>query len=394
MRLGIISDSHHYYDEEGRLYNLTVLTRQFGCWADLFDELVICAPLLPGTPPVSHSPYSQAKIRLLPIPNAGGDSWRAKFYLARQVYHWWQVLHQLLAQVDAIHIRCPNNISILGLLALQRKPHLRQAVYTGTWMGYPTEPLTYRWQRWFLRHVFRGPVAVYGEWPEQPSHIVPSFTPTYSQNDWEMETERVATRIAYLETVTTLPQPIQLLTIGSLSDNKNQQMVIRLVAALKEDGVETMLHVLGDGDSLPHLESLAQELGVTKQVCFHGYTPSTQVREFYRLADFVIQAPKAEGFGKVPIEAFFHGLIPLLSDVNLSSQLVGEGARGRCFPLNDVYFLRQELLTLWRQPATMAQMIRQGRDYASTLTLEAWQEHIHLILTRFWGEHWASLSQD
>lgn len=388
MRLGIISDSHHYYDQTGDLHNLTVLTRQFGCWANLFEEVVICAPLLPGSPPVSHSPYQNEKIRLLPVSVAGGQGVKAKWHLLQQMKDWWRTIQQLLAEVDALHIRCPNNISILGLLALQRSHHLRQAVYTGTWPGYPGEPLTYRWQRWFLRRYFRGPVAVYGEWPGQPEHIVPSFTPTYAQTDWGMETERVTAKIAYLETLTCLPQPLQLVTVGALSENKNQQMVIRLVAALKQDGVEAVLHLLGEGASRTHLEALTQELGVTGQVHFHGYTPAPQVREFYRQADFVVQAPRAEGFGKVPVEAFFHGVIPLLSDVNLSQQLVGQGSRGRCFPLDDLDFLRQELLTLSHQPITMAEMIPQGRAYAATQTLESWQKHLEMMFSRFWGERW------
>jgi glycosyltransferase involved in cell wall biosynthesis len=166
-------------------------------------------------------------------------------------------------------------------------------------------------------------------------------------------------------------------------------LVIRLVAALKQDGVEALLHLLGEGASRPHLEALTQELDITGHVHFHGYTPATQVREFYRRADFVVQAPRAEGFGKVPIEAFFHGVIPLLSDVNLSRQLVGQGSRGRCFPLDDLDFLRQELLTLSHQPITMAEMIRQGRAYVATQTLESWQEHLEMMFSRFWGERWA-----
>lgn len=154
MRLGIISDSHHYYDTEGHLCNLTVLTRQFGCWSNLFAEVVICAPLLPGSPPISHSPYQNSNIRLLPISLAGGNSLRAKVHLGRQIQGWWRTLKILLGQVDAVHIRCPNNISLLGLLALLRARHPRQAVYTGTWPGYAGEPFTYRWQRWFLRRFF------------------------------------------------------------------------------------------------------------------------------------------------------------------------------------------------------------------------------------------------
>lgn len=384
MRLGIISDAHHYYDAQGRLATLSPLVRQFEQWAALFDEVTICAPLLHGLPPGTHTPYQVANIKLLSISKAGGNGIWAKANLVWKVKDWWLALRQLLREVDAVHIRCPNNISILGLIALLRSNCHRQALFTGTWLGYPGEPITYRWQRWFLKNHFRGPVAVYGNWPNQPPHIVSSFSPSYSEADWILESGRIANNLDHLAALRTLPQPLQLLTVGSLSRNKNQQLVIRSVRLLKDIGIEAELHVLGDGELRMELQGIAQNLGVEGQVHFHGRTPYDKVRQFYREADFVVQAPLAEGYGKVPIEAFFHGAIPVLSNVNLSSQIVGGTERGRCFPSEDATALAQVIRELADRPHEMVQLIANGREYARSLTLETWQQHIKEMLERAW----------
>lgn len=304
--------------------------------------------------------------------------------LAGKSYSWWKALRRLLANVDAVHVRCPNNISILGLLALSRSDCLRQALYTGTWNGYPGEPSTYRWQRWFLKHRFKGPVAVYGDWPGQPPHVVPSFSPSYSQADWEMESAAVAEKLGRLRNAAALAWPIKLVTVGSLSRNKNQQLVVRAVGELKGMGWDTELHVFGEGETREVLSELARTLGVERQVHFHGNTPHHLVRQFYREADFVVQAPLAEGYGKVPVEAFFHGVVPILSDVNLSSQIVGGSERGRTFRQGDARELALRVVELAHDPAEVARLIENGRAHACSLTLESWQQHIRAMLEQSW----------
>lgn len=384
MRLGIISDAHHYLGADGRLYTLSPLARQFDQWAQMFDLVTICAPLLPGIPRATHSPYAASNIRLLPITNAGGNTLQAKLDLFRKTAGWWQTLQKLIEQVDAVHIRCPNNISILGLLAVQRTDLLRQAVYTGSWMGHPDEAPTYRWQRIFLKYFFRGPVAAYGAWPNQPDHIVPSFSPSYSQADWDMESAQIVERLAWLCSLDRLPAPVRLISVGALNQNKNQQLILQALRCLLEQGIDCTLDLLGDGGQRAALEQQAQELGLHQRVIFHGNVAQRTVRQFYRQAAFVIQSPYSEGFGKVPIEAFFHGAIPILSDVDLSAQVVGGSDRGRCFSQGDAQAIADHVGKLIRQPAEMVRLIDNGREYARGLTLEAWQQHLREMLNHHW----------
>lgn len=385
MKLGIISDAHHYYDQEARLYTLTLLARQFERWADIFDEIIICAPLIDGSPLPVHSFYRCQNIRLLPISAAGGDTVLAKLDLLKKSVTWVSALVKLIQQVDAVHIRCPNNISILGLFLLQFSPVLRQAVYTGSWIGHPIEPLTYRFQRWFLRSHFRGPVAVYGNWDGQPEHVVASFSPSYSKSDWDGESEQVCKRLERLERLSSIPHPVRLMSVGLLNKNKNQVLILHALRYIIEQGTDCVLDLLGDGNQRHVLEKQANHLGLKDKVFFHGNVSHSTVREFYRRADFVIQSPYSEGFGKVPMEAFFHGVVPILSDVDMSSQIVGMGIRGRCFPQDDAHAIALHVLELVQKPAIMIQMIKNGRDYALGITLESWQNHLCEMLNRYWG---------
>jgi glycosyltransferase involved in cell wall biosynthesis len=388
VKLGIISDAHHFWDARGRLCVLSPVARQFEQWAQMFDQVVICAPLARGLPPPTSTPYEASNIQLLPVRVAGGNTIVAKLELALQVMPWWRAIQKLLARVDAVHIRCPNNISIVGLLALERSKCLRQALYTGTWNGYATEPRTYRWQREYLRDRFSGPVAIYGEWPDQPAHVVPSFSPSYRDADWSAETASVATKLDRLRPLEKLSSPVGLISVGGLDRNKNQQVAIRAVKALGSMNVDARLDILGDGPERAELARLIEELGLQERVVLHGSTSQVDVRRWYRKADFVIQPTRSEGFGKVPIEAFFHGVIPIMSDVNLHPQFAGAGAdaRGRCFPTEDPVAAAEQVADLASRPAEISRMIANGRNYARRFTLEAWQIHLRDMLQAHWGQ--------
>lgn len=386
MKLGIISDSRHYY-MDGKLYNHnSLLVKQLECWAKLFDDVIICAPLLSGQPPATSSTYRVPNIHLLPIVNAGGDTLAAKFDLVCRLPGWWHALQELLSQVDAVHIRCPNNISILGLIALRRTNLFSQAIYTGAWFGdaYMNESPTYRLQQWYLRHLFRGPVAVYGKKLDDPSHIVSSFSPSYSLSDWEQERAGVDEKIKKLGQMSSLRQPIRLVSVGMLDRRKNHQFLIRSMKRLVEKEVLFKLDIIGDGFLRNELQNLINDLGLQRYIVLQGRMSHGDVRRFYRNADFVIQTPLSEGYGKVPNEAFFHGAIPILSDVNLSRQIVDGNNRGRCINLDDIDSVAFHVSQLASDPSEIISLIENGRLYALTLTLESWQAHIKQMLEQHW----------
>lgn len=383
MTLGIISDAHHYMDQDGRLLALSPVVKQFEQWASLFEKVVVCAPLRDGAAPSTHEPYSCSNLRLLPIQAAGGDTLSAKLHLAGRLMSWWRAIQTLLQSVDAVHIRCPNNVSILGLVALKSWSCRRQAVYTGEWRGHSREPLTYRWQRWVLANFFDGPVAVYGRWPSQPPHVLASFSPSLSKADWDCEGPHVEERLARARPLGQ-SRPARLLSVGTLDRNKNQNAAIRAVRRLRDQDLAVELRLVGDGPEAGMLRRLIDELDLQRSISLCGRLTPAAVREQYRWADFVVQPSRSEGFSKVLVEAMCHGAIPLASDLPLNVQLLDERVCGCTFPSESVEGLAQAIATLSADPAEMSRLIRNGRACVESLTLEAWREHLRDLLRRHW----------
>lgn len=70
---------------------------------------------------------------------------------------------------------------------------------------------------------------------------------------------------------------------------------------------------VGDGDLRPHLQSLAQELGIARRVHFLGRRPD--IPQLLKMADLYVHASNYEGFGIAAVEAMSAGLPIVASEV-------------------------------------------------------------------------------
>ncbi len=94
---------------------------------------------------------------------------------------------------------------------------------------------------------------------------------------------------------------VHLLTIGSLSTVKGQDIAIRAMAILVERGWKVWLDLCGDGEDRQAFESLAADCHVEGFVSFRGdiEDPSS----YYASCDIVVIPSRFESFGYVAIEA-------------------------------------------------------------------------------------------
>jgi len=297
---------------------------------------------------------------------------------------WWRAIRTLLKSADAVHIRCPNNISILGLLMLRGYRGRCHAIYTGNWAGYAGEPWTYRLQRVALRYWFAGPVSVYGTWPGQPARIVETFSPSISDATWLAEDDSVRNRRARVETGS-LGDTLRLLTVGTLDRNKNQAAVIHGVLALRSRGHHAELRIVGDGPLRRELLQQAEALSVANAVQFLGKLDGDSLAAHYRWADFVVQPSRSEGFSKVTVEAMTYGAVPILSDLPVNRHIVDGGSRGATFGVESVDALVDALLSYAESPLRTLEAIDRCREYARSRTLDAWREHLRALLERHWS---------
>lgn len=106
--------------------------------------------------------------------------------------------------------------------------------------------------------------------------------------------------------------PINLIYVGDISQRKNVDTSIKVVAQLNRMNVRTELHIVGSGTEEKNCQALAKVLNVEEQVFFHGWQNGKEkLKVFYDQADIFVMLSYRETFGTVYIEALSQG-IPII----------------------------------------------------------------------------------
>ncbi|WP_298952470.1 glycosyltransferase family 4 protein [uncultured Nonlabens sp.] len=222
------------------------------------------------------------------------------------------VLWNAMRKADHIHLRCPGNLALLACLMQITLPRKRKTVkYAGNFDPHASQPLSYRWQKKILSNTALTKnidVLVYGEWPEQTKNIKPFFTATYSESD----------KGSFLKEFN---EPYQFIFVGTLSQNKNPQLLVELMEQLHKEGVEVQAHFYGDG---PMMEDLKTMAAFNSTPCyFYGNQNSEVLKSAYKKAHFSFLASQSEGWPKAVAESMWYGCIPIATSVSCVPWMLG-----------------------------------------------------------------------
>lgn len=115
-----------------------------------------------------------------------------------------------------------------------------------------------------------------------------------------------------------------ILSVGELNKNKNHEVVIRAIAKL--DNLNVQYLICGIGPLESHLRSVANQLGIEKQVKLFGFR--NDIAEICRAADIFTFPSKREGLGLAALEAMASGLPIVTSNVHGIVDYSVEGVTG------------------------------------------------------------------
>ncbi len=384
MTLGIISDCIHTKNQQGfAASKVHIFVRQMEALSVHFDKVIICCPfvLYQGE---AITAYTNTNISFIELPNVGGSGFKAKWKLLTIIPTWLKAFSQLNKTTDIVYQRFPNNLNIPGFFYFWLKKKKVFATYTGTWEKNNTEPFTYTFQKWLLKKLFRGPVFVYALQENLTGKMYSSISPSYSIAEWDEETEQVKKRV---EDCKANAQPqLKLISVGTLIWYKNQQYILNTCVQLKNANIPFQLTLAGEGELRSVYEIFIKQNDLNDHVILTGNINFGELRKYYRQNSFVVQAPLSEGFGKVPIEGFFHGLIPILNNLTLASYMTGSNnERGFLFDVNDEFSLFNLLSNVYNNmyKQQLPAMIENGRTFAQTQTLEHWSNQIATTINTY-----------
>ncbi|MEL6429967.1 MAG: glycosyltransferase family 4 protein [Planctomycetota bacterium] len=164
--------------------------------------------------------------------------------------------------------------------------------------------------------------------------------------------------------------PLSCVFTGRLVDLKGVRIAVHAFALAFAGGPETF-DLYGDGPERAHLEELARELGVARQVRFHGHVPHAEAVESMRAAD-VFLFPSFEGGGMVVPEAMAAGACVVCLDFGGPGEMVG-ASRGVAVPPEDgVEATASEISKVLRRLAAdepkRLRIAEEGQEWARRVT--------------------------
>ncbi len=376
-RLAIVSHVTHY-EFEGHLYAYGPYVREIDVWADLFDQIVIAAPYRKQIPPSDSARFEHTNLRVIPQREIGGESLRAKLKLAVTTPVMVWDLCKALRQADAIHVRCPGNLGLLGAVLAPLFSKKLVAKFAGQWSPSRNEPWSTRFQRFVLSsRWWRGPVTVYGLWPNQPSHVIPFFSSALTE-----EQMRRAGKAAATHSTKNLRN---ILFVGRLSRAKNVDVLLAALSHLRARNIAFAAAIAGEGPESGNLRKLSMALGLSDCLEFTGGVSSDRVTELLENSGILVLASETEGWPKAIVEAMAFGLLVIGSNVGLVPEILGSG-RGLTVLPRDVEALTSALQQVLEAPEKYSEMRRQAAAWAGQYSLEYLRESLRSLLEAYWGK--------
>ncbi len=126
-----------------------------------------------------------------------------------------------------------------------------------------------------------------------------------------------------------------IVTIGRLSQQKNQELLIRSFAEIKDTFPEYKLLIFGEGPLRSYLEALVNDLGLVGRVLLPGF--KTDIIEVLNKTGVFVLTSDHEGMPNVLEEALVMGIPCISTDCGGGGarQLIDNGINGLLIPIND-----------------------------------------------------------
>ena len=148
--------------------------------------------------------------------------------------------------------------------------------------------------------------------------------------------------------------------IGRMTAVKRTDIVLRSFSRLKDEGVDAVLCMVGDGPDRRWVEDLAGELGVMRDSLFPGY--QEDVGPFFAAFDVFVLPSGNEGTPVTAIEALASGCPVVATRVGGVPDVVTDGEDGFLVEPGDVEELAARLAQLANDPDLRGRMGAAGRE--------------------------------
>jgi len=169
-----------------------------------------------------------------------------------------------------------------------------------------------------------------------------------------------------------------ILTVGRLSDQKDQATLVRAFARLHEHRPRTRLVIVGTGERESELRSLVERLGLTDAVSFAGFVDN--VYAYMGSASVFVLSSRHEGLPTVLIEAMACGCPVVATDCPSGPrEILQDGEYGPLVPVGDESSLAEAILEALDSPVSDELLRERASDFSTESALEEYVEFIRAV---------------
>ena len=321
--LTIISHTEHYKNVNGEIVGWEPTVREINHLSNIFDLVYHVAPFYSETPHKANAPYTSDKIKYIPIRPTGGQGILKKLGILVYMPLIMVKIIKIINKTDWVHFRAPTNLGIFVLPLLSLYKYKKKWVkYAGNWKQ-KNIPLSYLWQRWWLRNNFhQSIVTINGSWKNQEQHLISFQNPCI--NDVELD------QAAEVGSEKDFSGKLNLCFIGRIDNNKGVIKVLSALSNLNTLSRIKEINIAGgidDSKTEAYINSNMKKTNKIK-INFLGWISRIKLNKIYEKSHILILPTQSEGFPKVIAEAASYGCIPMVTNISPINQYIEHGNNG------------------------------------------------------------------
>lgn len=162
--------------------------------------------------------------------------------------------------------------------------------------------------------------------------------------------------------------PLTILCIGTMYEVKGQTYLIDACRLLKEDGLDFLCYLVGDGPFRQALIEQVEHSGLADRVLFHGQHTRQEIADLLKKVDVLVLPSiptsngRREGIPVVLMEAMSSGVPVVASGISGIPELVENNVSGLLVQPRDPEALATALKQLYQDPTLCQRIGLTGRD--------------------------------
>jgi glycosyltransferase involved in cell wall biosynthesis len=150
------------------------------------------------------------------------------------------------------------------------------------------------------------------------------------------------------------------LNVAHLAGHKGQKYLVRAIPLVLAKIPTARFFIVGGGELMPELQTLAASLGLKQKLVFTGFR--RDVGSFYQIADLFVTSSVQEGLGTAVIDALALGKPVVGTCAGGIPEIIRDGESGRLVASADPAALAAGIIEVLANPERAKQMGRRGQE--------------------------------